>query len=1084
MERNIRPNASGYNLTQDHPGYDLPVSNIAYYVYPEDTRAEGEAVAQRAFQRIEDSYDEYEKLTDVFKVEFDRRQQQVNERKQHEKLLKEERLRRQKEDRKNRRLGKPSSSATNCSKTPQQLSSSSLSSYHPYRHASQHASAAISLTDPGRGPSLHRTFSRHGHGYTQGSIFATTSSDSHSHPHLGQDHPPHLIHATSAPGERSPSSSPILPLTPSPQLGTSDAALSSVASASAASFSTSSSASATPFSISGSVSSFAASTCSGAQPQQPQRIRKKRKQAIPVHPSVVDRIPGITLRIQPDAEQHLQVEILKNVDDYRPMRSTIRENEREMDCTVDLDPNDEHMGRISLAHDESSIEINGLQSPTPFQARQDLDKVRESIKSGRPSYSFLSSTYNQQFLERDVHHLPESSSIQDMDTFVTSAASKTSGLHQRQSSSSSGRSLDFYDPTRARSSTVDHPQQSLSTSATSLTWPQQYYDPFGMPLAPEDLEAARAAALPLSWDNFSTRDCQVNKVIGKHDKDFELLEELVQETIARQHAAQLAAEESDDQSQGKPRRRRGSHQQDREGSETSARSTPAATSTKSASGRGSLKANSGSKASLVVTSRTAGTHATRGGATGLVQTYDDIERILKEKRLKKREARKRQESLVADAYHEDEQDHMEQLDQDEEGDGEDQGTPGLKTEDDLEPDDLLDTAPQKQMLSRRRKSLSLFATRNDDGHAKRIPPSKLSSQPTSPPSPPHSRQVTPSMGESTVTSRRSSISSHVRHQTYVNAAPGSDTSGTPPATPTRANAPLPPLFSLPQEESPVSGGRTRMRSRSVSISTPIISMEGKNKNSFFDSALEQIAAKRRQKLAKKKAAAAAAAAAAMKAPEQRNESSYSTQETSEANLEASDAVDPHALERELYSLKSSERVDASKGNLPKSSKFLPGRVLRTTRAKPHDPLYPTDMATGVLGPGMPASVHGVAEWDHRPKDQNATGEDLDVELLDPDCTSCRLALNGFDKQSWKRAREAGEVYLNPKRWGKTAILCIACRLQYQKHHLRCTQCFYVPVTAPDEGHAVASRVGSGPGPKAGGTCSRCKAGTWLREIEN
>ncbi|KAI8355805.1 hypothetical protein B0O80DRAFT_447970 [Mortierella sp. GBAus27b] len=154
--------------------------------------------------------------------------------------------------------------------------------------------------------------------------------------------------------------------------------------------------------------------------------------------------------------------------------------------------------------------------------------------------------------------------------------------------------------------------------------------------------------------------------------------------------------------------------------------------------------------------------------------------------------------------------------------------------------------------------------------------------------------------------------------------------------------------------------------------------------------------------------------------------------------------DPHAMERELDSLASSRPSETTKANLPKSSKFLPGRVLRKGRIKDSDD--PSENAT--------------------------SGEDL--EMYDPDCTSCRLVLNAFDKVKWKQVQQAGDVQLNPKRWGKTAILCVACCSQFQKHHLRCTQCFYVPVIPED----VAGKTGA---PKAGGTCVRCKAGTWLRE---
>ncbi|KAI7823808.1 hypothetical protein BC939DRAFT_450873 [Gamsiella multidivaricata] len=157
-------------------------------------------------------------------------------------------------------------------------------------------------------------------------------------------------------------------------------------------------------------------------------------------------------------------------------------------------------------------------------------------------------------------------------------------------------------------------------------------------------------------------------------------------------------------------------------------------------------------------------------------------------------------------------------------------------------------------------------------------------------------------------------------------------------------------------------------------------------------------------------------------------------------------------------------MESTTGNLPKSSKFLPGRVLRKARPRAQDLQYVTDASNVGLSSGSVST----ADRGHR---ESMADDD---EMLDPDCTSCRLVLNGFDKLLWKQARQAGEVNLNPKRWGKTAILCIACRMQYQRHHLRCTQCFYVPVIAEE----MLGRPGA---PKAGGTCSRCRAGTWLQE---
>ncbi|KAG0299218.1 hypothetical protein BGZ98_010250, partial [Dissophora globulifera] len=1097
MQSSAEPSSAGYDLTMDHPGYELPVSNITYHVYAEDNRmTDGEAVAQKAFQRIMDSYEEYEKLTDVFQIELDRRQQLVNERKQHEKLLREERQRLQKEQKRSKRLGKttiaPSSSSIlalgsniNCSK--QYLSSlprTSASSmhYHPYRNTA----VVNSLTDP------HRSFDRYGYDQTQGSALVVASSDSHSH--LSPDHPPHLIHSVVASGDRSPSSSPLLPLTPSPQLKSSDSLVGLVASTSAASMSASSSSSATPFSMSGSTSSFATSAFSGAQQQQhqhqPERMRKKRKQAIPVHPSVVDRIPGITLRIQPDSDQQLQVEILKNVEDYQSTQALVATHSiKDGELILDLGHNE--LGHLDwmtqYEHNKGSIERrNGL----ALEARQqDIDKVRESIESGRPGYANSPSN----------HH--KVAMIQDLDLAAHATVLGERGhsqKHQRQDSVSSNKSLDFHHPTGAGldRNTDNSGRRSPSTSAATLhSWapPRPSIDFYGPSVASEEIEAARAAALPLSWDNFTTRECQVNKVIGKHDKDFALLEEVVQDAVARQHAAQLAAYDSDDQSVDKARSHRSSNQHlDREGSSPSARSTPAASASsfsKAAGSRTSAKATHGSTSAVTSSSsRAAGTRATRGEATGLVETYDDIERVLREKRIKKREERQRRESAITDPDHDYHDDH----------DGEDHDGHVMKAEDGCisGPDDdgyMEETASPYQKSLHRKKSLTLSLK---DDHHQSTSVSKTSAQPTSPPSPPHSRQMTPFKGESTTTSRRSSVSS--RHHTYTNAALGatvSNTSSTPPATPTRATVPpLPPLFSSGQEEAsqPTQDRRARTRSRSMSISSSIPmpslvapSAEGKNKNSFFDAALDQIEAKRRQQVAKKKAAAAAAAAATTTAAAATLPDIVMAKEALFAEPMTPETVDPHALERELHSLKSLETGVTTSGNLPKSSKYLPGRILRTARTPIHDPMYVMDgvaspgLGSSSLASGVPPNKMGVKSVSKDRQGAVAAGQGrrgdaaaprVNVESLDPDCGSCRMAVTSLDKALWQEACESGAIQLNPKRWGKTAILCVACREQYQKHQLRCTQCFYVPV------------LGTGGSlPKAGGRCCRCKAGTWLLE---
>ncbi|KAF9963688.1 hypothetical protein BGZ65_001074 [Modicella reniformis] len=1083
---------SGYDLTLDHPGYHLPVSNIAYHTYPEENSTDTEAVAQRAFQRIMDSYDKYEKLTDVFQVELDKRQQLVKERKEREKLLREERQRQMKEEKKNKRFSKihhhPGNSNSNSigsSKTgaPAAFLLPSKVLWHPYHPCSRVGSLSslqdASITNLGRGPS---TAGRHSLGQSHGSTSGAVASGSQSLPL--QDHPPHLVHGASFAGERSLSNSPVLPLTPSPQLrATSESAvgldLSTAAgtsggrgydSATAASRSRSSSTT-TPFSLCESMSSF-----HGVQ-QQSFRLRKKRKQTIPVHPSVVDRIPGITLRIQPDTEQQLQVEILKNVDDYQtqPIASkSAEETGATPDTSNGVEP---RSGIVSEGQDESNDDSSSSRSELQqqIQAKQDMEKVLESIESCRPGYSFLPAAYLHQALEKELQNC-ESMGVYDS---ATDSRRLPHQKHRRQSSSGSGRSLEPYDPIGIR---------LLSTSATSLTLAEhQPLELVGSRVLLEEAVAARAK-LPLTWDNFSTRDCQVNKVkvVGKRDEDFEMLEEAVQEVIARQHRAQTPSEDSDSASnhhnqtsEKGPSRRSSHYQPDREETIASTSTAQVSSLSKPAVTRAATKKISIPTPSTITPSRLVGTRTTRGGAKELVQGFDDIERILKEKRLKKR-AEKQHQGSVSRASSQAAGDGDHEYDQED-----DYPMPLHRGQEEENEHESGDEKGNRRTMSRRsRKAFNAALTLEKGSMSMPLPGSPLS--------PPHSRQVTPSKGEAAGISRRSSLaSSRPQPFSFTATGPGSDTSSTPPATPTRATAPLPPLFGSSESAGQSSGGRRRTRSRSTSNT---VHPEGKNV--FFDFALEKIDKKRKEHIAKKRAAAAAATAAVAVSmqpttvetgpdrqdtkPEAKAEvgvksemetlvktESQETETMAETAVAQGNQLDKNSaaledlltinfdltptsafasgLERELDSLTSSKPSESANANLPKSSKFLPGRVLRKGRTK---------------------------ESDHDSSEHTTSGEDLD--LYDLDCTSCRLALDSFDKLLWKQAQQAGEVHLNPKRWGKTAILCIACRVQFQRHHLRCTQCFYVPVIAED----VVGRSGA---PKAGGTCSRCKAGTWLRE---
>ncbi|KAG0210211.1 hypothetical protein BGX28_009516 [Mortierella sp. GBA30] len=851
-----------YELSADHPGYSLPITNITYHVDPtEKQRAQCKSTARKAFQRIMDSYEDYERMTDVFQIEHERREQ-------HERELKEERqrLRKLQKSKKKKQAFAPASTASSSSTTP--------------------SKAATPVA------------------------FCTAV--------------------------------PIFPPTP----------------------------------------------CSVAAQQD--GARKKRKQYIPVHPSVVNRIPGITLRIQPDtnqSQQLLQVEILKNVDDYQgdqQLEGSAGSDHSDIDLDGSLVPD--------TAHDDGNME-DSRHSQSRLQAKQDLDKVQKSIESGWPGYSYFPlSHFRPVKLEhayyRQQQQYPQDEKDADMhdDALAPNHRHSHHGKHKRHQSS---------DSTDRRKSSSHHQEGSPSADASS-TWPQDVAIPI--------------SDLPLSWNNFSTRDCRVNRVIGKQDRDFGLLEEVVQEAVARQHAAHLESEdesesESQEPSEGQFRNSEKSHRPSRalEREDSTTGDALSRKTTRSASKRPAV-------AAFAPTAPTAtGTRATRsrthphehdGDVVELVEGYDDIEQVLKAKRQKKRLERMRAASeatSVTSAAADDEERDSDDGDAYAREDGE-EGRTSIRFK-----------KPPALTLSSGRVKADVV---------------------TSPPSPPNSRQVTPAKGESTAGSRRPSVSSHARttkSHSRTTSISGNEIASTPPATPTRATHGHPQDHRNGAEftsKSPASG-RTRASGRSLSNVIP--KDAGTN---FFESAAYMIEAKRRESLAKKRAAAAAA--------------TVTTKDTNNASTSTSASLDPRELERELEHLTSQVRPAQLSGpmesravdsNLPKSSKTLPGRVLRRV----------------VM-------------------DHDREGRSVDVEpLFDPDCTSCRLELTEKDKESWKKARQNGEIQLNPRTWSKTASLCTECRTQYQSHHLRCTQCFFVPVA----GRAAA--------PKPGGTCIRCRAGTWLKE---
>lgn len=1110
------------DMPADRSEYSYPITNITYHL-PESPHLErGEAAAQKAFQRILDSYGENERLADAFQVELDKRTQIANERKAEERRIRVERQRLAREEKRNKKLGKnhkavvttaASSTPTTATTTPppgglpavtSHLSVQALAQAFQPRHG-RFATAGYSLVGLERRPSIdHAIAASRSSGRSRqssvGSLHSSSSSTNttnttSAHEGTGaggarmvdsrlslsasdHPHPPHSpplldVHGrhsshSSHPADRSLSSSPILPLTPSPRLNpSSDTAFGVVAllpSTLAATTTTNTTtvfptSSTMTFSASGqpntSTSSFT-SPCTNNNntnntntslptppPQQQQHsgsstlpMRNKRKQAIPVHPSVIKRIPGITFRIQPDLDKHLQVEILKNIDDYQSTTTK-----------------DVSLGRGHSTVVRTSMDQRQEDDASQLQASQDLSKVRQSITSSRPGYASLyipddSASYDDPYFqdrrETSPHTVALHAAPNNNNTHTTRYHPYQH--HSRNGSLGSGHNVSFHTPTKLRS----------RSSSSANIWAPYTPSAAGLAMLLSDVVAARAT-LPLSWDNFSTRDCQVNKVVGKHGQDFEQLEAVVQETVARHQAVAAAAQQEADEE----------IQEDGEADEVAHRSeqkssTAAAAAAKESSGpsgdvsrkrksapvttppppaaspsQASAQQATGSRATRSrTTHQTEGGRPSRAGATDLVEGYDDIERILKEKRQKKREQQKRRDSQsrgVSEATTEGDYD----LDID---------TEHPRIKEDVDMDD-------------RSALLRGYTESETEGSNSRASSKRGAAKP---PSPPHSRQVTPAA--------KVDLSSSLHH----NAQLGGSLSRTPPSTPTRASIRNPqhtdPTHQDTGAESaatnPVSKTRARARSFSTTIPTDA-------KTNFFESALEMIEAKRRQSIAKKKASAVVNSATTTDSQQDNQQKQQVDGQQQQANRQ---------LEQELAN-ENSQKMMAPNSNIPKSSKLLPGRVLRKPRIRNYDG---SDVETDHQDGGLTSA-------------SAATGTSADV-TWDRDCSSCRLDVTDVDRELWKQARQSGEINLNPKTWGRTAILCSSCRTQYRRHGLRCTQCFYVPVWNPepitpapatDEASSfsaptpapVVPAVGSlSVMPKPGGTCKRCKAGTWFQEV--
>ncbi|KAG0283496.1 hypothetical protein BGZ97_008522, partial [Linnemannia gamsii] len=745
--------------------------------------------------------------------------------------------------------------------------------------------------------------------------------------------------------------------------------------------------------------------------------------AIPVHPSVIKRIPGITFRIQSDLDKHLQVEILKNIEDYE---STATKE-------VSLGGGG---GQSTSLNTNMDQRLQQQDNASQLQASQDLSKVQQSITSSRPGYASLyipddSASYDDPYLRDYRETSPHTVALHAAPNQNNkNARYHPYQQHSRNGSLGSAHNVSIHTPTNLRS----------RSSSSANIWAPYAPSAAGLAMLLSDVVAARAT-LPLSWDNFSTRDCQVNKVVGKNGQDFEQLEAVVQETVARHQAVAAAAQqEADEENQEaddgtdelahKSEQKASTAAKESSGSSGDAsrkrRSAPVTTPSPPAAAPLSQASAQRAPGSRATRSRT--THHTdggrsRAGASDLVEGYDDIERILKEKRLKKREQQKHRDSQsrgVSEATTE--------------------GDYGMDVEMEhprIKEDDEMDD---------RSSLLRGYIESEHEGSGRTL--SKRGA--AKPHTPPHSRQVTPA-------AKVDLGSSSLHHHAHL----GSNLSRTPPATPTRTSMRHPHHTDSTQQESsaestatPVSKTRARARSFSTTIPTDA-------KTNFFESALEMIEAKRRQSIAKKKASAIVNSATAAVATDTINTNSpqdYQQQQEDEQQQQANET---------------SQKMMAPNSNIPKSSKFLPGRVLRKPRVKNYGD---SDIETDHHDGGSTSA-----------STTSSTGGEV---LYDRDCSSCRLDVTNVDRELWKKARQSGEIYVNPKTWGRTAILCSSCRTQYQRHGLRCTQCFYVPVWNPDpvpETSEGSSSSGLSVGstsvkPKPGGTCKRCKAGTWFQEV--
>ncbi|KAF8949167.1 hypothetical protein BGZ47_009841 [Haplosporangium gracile] len=1054
------------------PVYQPPVSNIAYHVYnPEDDLERVQAVSQRAFQRIMDSYNENERLADLFQVEHDKQQKLVRERKEREKLLKQQQKKQSKrqsqypsrsQDRifplsatpferqffrrfprntttpvlsnpnnNNHHLGTQAAATTTTSTTATALTTATVI-----------AEKAEELRDQSAG-SLKRA--RRLSDISNSDISGLGDDDARSLPpstspakNSTASRPAGLgIHLADS-NERSISSSPALPPTP-PRDSPSHASQAGKDGTDRWSNQVNST----------EPSSLAASTTSSSSfavpnlPQHQQRLlpsgtsRRKRKQAIPVHPSVVKRIPGITIRIQRERQgDQLEVEILKTLDDYVGPQSG----------------------------DEESL------SPVKLQAKQDIRKVRESIDSGRPGYAYFSPAV-----------VPGHTQQQRPSTTATTSTTDCAN-----------RSLDW--------------SKSLPGSLSSLTWTSSNTNSIENLAAMQDLNDARS--MPLSWENFATRECVVNKLVGKPDKDLNTLEEAVQDAIARQQYALQLLHEQEEQERLRA--------QSLTPVDSHRGLSVGFTGSDSGIIGGAISShpNSSSRASRPVAASSMRTRSTPARATrskaqvssrdGKLVAHEDIENHLKEKRRRQREKQdRRQSSRTSSKEGEDDEDDD---DDDDKRDSSRRTTHDGDDTDDGESEDHSLSKGAKRTYTKRN------AARRNHKQDDDVPTSESSSDDDDERDGKGGRKRYNSSRHRDTDDNRAGISRSLQKKTFKQ-APRPDRKGSEPIRrnkkfwsrgrnsrkedevddtgtgesgseddedhnddyedvpstkkasgstqtripeswlrkeprtkrpsdpvqptttwkPTRAFRRLSTESDRLDDDSEADGsdvdgtGANSAEPKNQKFAKTLTSTE---KAKFFNSAVELIHRKNLEMLeSRRKGSSQAGLLREARSKEAELKKEKDEEKEKELELEKEKELQESRVKLEVRLVEESKAQKVESTNLPRSSKSLPGRVLRRA-------------AGGGSGSG-------------------STGGE------DPDCTSCRLELSAAEKDAWKLAQEKGEIRL-PKTWGTHAILCVACRNQYLGHHSRCTACFYVPVEEEME--------------TSGKRCSRCKAGTWLTEM--